>query len=252
MTLLLLLDLRAYPLHSHQVCDCCLFFAVCYFSRKTFRTMASAIPPTMVSTCPRLAVLSVPVDDHVNLVLVLGCAKQDPSASTATGGPSGEGAGGGGGGGGSLGDRVARYGRVLLITAVVAFKIVEWWNRVESQVRGWTGHVCIVVVVVIVVGGSGGGGGVIVLLRCTWVGDGFVTLQSLHFVSLVLFVALVWNTVKVCGLFCTVEEVYAIDPFAKQSLRHSFTSTSHRNSSTGAPRIPNALRPTSAAIYRST
>ncbi|CAM9960687.1 unnamed protein product [Ectocarpus sp. 6 AP-2014] len=62
-------------------------------------------------------------------------AVADPSASTAAGGPSGEGAGGGGGGGvgGSLGDRVARYGRVLLITAVVAFKIVEWWNRVESQ-----------------------------------------------------------------------------------------------------------------------
>lgn len=30
---------------------------------------------------------------------------------------------------------MARYGRVLLVTAVVAFKIVEWWNRVEAQVR---------------------------------------------------------------------------------------------------------------------
>eukprot|EP00903_Cladosiphon_okamuranus_P013504 g12577.t1 len=41
--------------------------------------------------------------------------------------------GGTGGSGVSLGDRVARYGRVLLVTAVVAFKIVEWWNRVEAQ-----------------------------------------------------------------------------------------------------------------------
>lgn len=43
--------------------------------------------------------------------------------------------GGGGDGSSSLADRVARYGRVLLLTAVVAFKVVEWWNRVEAQVR---------------------------------------------------------------------------------------------------------------------
>ena len=29
---------------------------------------------------------------------------------------------------------MARYGRVLLVTAIVTFKIVEWWNRVEAQV----------------------------------------------------------------------------------------------------------------------
>lgn len=58
--------------------------------------------------------------------------EQGSSASTA-GTPSGGGTGGSVGT--SLGDRVARYGRVLLVTAVVAFKIVEWWNRVEAQVR---------------------------------------------------------------------------------------------------------------------
>lgn len=35
----------------------------------------------------------------------------------------------------SLGERVARYGKVLLVAAIVGFKIVEWWTRVESQVR---------------------------------------------------------------------------------------------------------------------
>lgn len=59
--------------------------------------------------------------------------EQGSSASVATGTRSGGGTGGSGGV--SLGDRVARYGRVLLVTAVVAFKIVEWWNRVEAQVR---------------------------------------------------------------------------------------------------------------------
>lgn len=131
MTLRLLFDLRVYPLHSNQVCDCCLFFIVVLLVKRSQQRL-------LQSRLPYLAVQYVPVGDYVSLVLVLGCAGQDPSASTAAGGPSGEGAGGGGGG--SLGDRVARYGRVLLITAVVAFKIVEWWNRVESQVRGWTGH----------------------------------------------------------------------------------------------------------------
>lgn len=35
----------------------------------------------------------------------------------------------------SLGERVARYGKVLLVAAIVGFKIVEWWTRVESQAR---------------------------------------------------------------------------------------------------------------------
>lgn len=43
--------------------------------------------------------------------------------------------GAGGSSGVSLRDLAARYGKVLLVTAVVAFKIVEWWNRVEAQVR---------------------------------------------------------------------------------------------------------------------
>lgn len=59
--------------------------------------------------------------------------EQGSSASGPAGTPSGGGTGASSGV--SLGDRVARYGRVLLVTAVVAFKIVEWWNRVEAQVR---------------------------------------------------------------------------------------------------------------------
>lgn len=72
----------------------------------------------------------------LTLVLVLHVCpyvEQGSSASGAAGSPSGGSTGGSVGV--SLGDRVARYGRVLLVTAVVAFKIVEWWNRVEAQVR---------------------------------------------------------------------------------------------------------------------
>lgn len=36
----------------------------------------------------------------------------------------------------SLGERLVWYGKVVLVTAVVGFKIAEWWTRVEAQVRG--------------------------------------------------------------------------------------------------------------------
>lgn len=42
----------------------------------------------------------------------------------------------GGGGGGGVVELLGHYGRVLLVTAVVAFKVVEWWTRVEDQVGG--------------------------------------------------------------------------------------------------------------------
>lgn len=35
----------------------------------------------------------------------------------------------------SLGESLARYGRVMLVAAVVGFKIAEWWTSVEAQVR---------------------------------------------------------------------------------------------------------------------
>ena len=35
----------------------------------------------------------------------------------------------------SLGERVAWYAKVLLVTAIVGFKIAEWWTRVESEAR---------------------------------------------------------------------------------------------------------------------
>lgn len=67
---------------------------------------------------------------------MLCCNRRDKQGSAAPGATVAvsDGEVGSGGGGGSLGARVARYGRVLLVTAVVAFKIVEWWNRVEAQV----------------------------------------------------------------------------------------------------------------------
>lgn len=69
----------------------------------------------------------------ISFVFVCGAMKYEQASSASR--ESGVLGGGGGDGGPSLGDRVARYGRVLLLTAVVAFKIVEWWNRVEAQVR---------------------------------------------------------------------------------------------------------------------
>ncbi|CAM9254317.1 unnamed protein product [Scytosiphon promiscuus] len=55
------------------------------------------------------------------------------AAASSASGELGVTGGGGGDGGTSLAARVAGYGRVLLLTAVVAFKLVEWWNRVEAQ-----------------------------------------------------------------------------------------------------------------------
>ena len=47
--------------------------------------------------------------------------------------------GGAAAGGGGVGDRVMRYARVFLVAAVVGFKVVEWWTRIEAQVI-WLFH----------------------------------------------------------------------------------------------------------------
>ena len=58
-------------------------------------------------------------------------ASGDPAAATGEGGSPGDGVVSGGG----VGDHVMRYARVLLVAAVVGFKIVEWWTRIEAQVK---------------------------------------------------------------------------------------------------------------------
>ncbi|CAM9976113.1 unnamed protein product [Ectocarpus sp. 8 AP-2014] len=124
---------QVYPLLRASYEGSCLVYQWLYlFRRSAFFSPALRLTGMVVR---RATIEDWQEDAEVAAAVAAATAVADPSASTAAGGPSGEGAGGGGGGGdgGSLGDRVARYGRVLLITAVVAFKIVEWWNRVESQ-----------------------------------------------------------------------------------------------------------------------
>lgn len=71
-------------------------------------------------------------------------ASPNTSSTMESGGREGvDGAGGDFGSGGTsgdtpeeggLGDRLGQYGRIALVAAVVGFKIVEWWTRVEAQV----------------------------------------------------------------------------------------------------------------------
>lgn len=53
--------------------------------------------------------------------------------------------------GAGLGGQVARYGRVVLVAAVVGFKIMEWWTRIDEQVKTARVFCCWV-------WGGGGGG----------------------------------------------------------------------------------------------
>lgn len=57
------------------------------------------------------------------------------SASSAGGAEETTATAAGMGDGKGFSGKVGKYGRLLLVAAVVGFKIVEWWTRVEAQVR---------------------------------------------------------------------------------------------------------------------
>lgn len=115
-----------------------LFYSIILALQYSSAPRVHHIYDSIVSLCGCVCIFFFPAP-VVDVFCTFRCFRRGKQASSASGAAAvvsdGGASSGGSGGGGGLGDRVARYGRVLLVTAVVAFKIVEWWNRVDTQVR---------------------------------------------------------------------------------------------------------------------
>ncbi|CAN0153606.1 unnamed protein product, partial [Hapterophycus canaliculatus] len=120
-----------YPLLRASYEGSCLVYQWLYlFRRSAFFSPSLRLTGMVVR---RATIEDWQEDAEAAAAAAAGAAVSDAVSASSASGESGVVGGDGVGGGSSLGDRVARYGRVLLLTAVVAFKIVEWWNRVEAQ-----------------------------------------------------------------------------------------------------------------------
>lgn len=67
---------------------------------------------------------------------VEGAAAPQEEVGVAAGEISGD-VGDSGGGPQGLQDRLGQYGRILLVVAIIGFKVAEWWTRVDAQVNPW-------------------------------------------------------------------------------------------------------------------
>eukprot|EP00904_Undaria_pinnatifida_P005953 jgi/Undpi1/2488/HiC_scaffold_13.g05867.m1 len=122
---------QVYPLLRASYEGSCLLYQWLYlFRRSAFFSPALRLTGMVVRRAT--------VEDYEEDALAVAAAATRTAAASgaAAAAAAGEVEASGGGaaaGGGGVGDRVMRYARVFLVAAVVGFKVVEWWTRIEAQ-----------------------------------------------------------------------------------------------------------------------
>ncbi|CAN0160617.1 unnamed protein product [Ascophyllum nodosum] len=126
---------QVYPLLRASYEGSCLVYQWLYLFRRTaFYSPALRLTGMVV----RRATVEDWEEDQEEALAVSAAAAAAAAAENSALGSGTMNAGGGrssGSSSSSLGERVAWYAKVLLVTAIVGFKIAEWWTRVESEAR---------------------------------------------------------------------------------------------------------------------